>query len=89
MREPDLWNWSVGARLARDGIASVHQLHRGDCIAGKPCSHRPCSQSYCFHRICVWPETTNPALGRVCCISGWLTWQQPPQPVHAGHCACS
>ncbi|HCT06347.1 MAG TPA: hypothetical protein DIW86_13370 [Pseudomonas sp.] len=27
---------SMGAGLARDGIDSVHQLHRGVCIAGKP-----------------------------------------------------
>ncbi|TNF81529.1 hypothetical protein FGE05_16690 [Pseudomonas sp. ICMP22404] len=35
-----LWKRAcVGARLARDAGNSVYQAHRGDAIAGKPCSH--------------------------------------------------
>ncbi|KIR13483.1 hypothetical protein PFLU4_54110 [Pseudomonas fluorescens] len=37
----------VGAELARDGIALVYQMHRGVCIAGKPCSHKLSSHMGC------------------------------------------
>ncbi|ALI06935.1 hypothetical protein AO356_08985 [Pseudomonas fluorescens] len=38
--ELQLTKITVGAELARDGIALAYQMHRGVCIAGKPCSHK-------------------------------------------------